>query len=368
MEAAPPPMTPLPLVTAATLEPAGRWLPAVRTLPRVVLTDLPTPVGRLDRLERATGIPDLWIKRDDRSGPLYGGNKPRKLELLLGAARAHGRRHVLTFGGIGTHHGIATAVCGRAAGLATTLVLIPQPVTPHVRACLLALHGLGAELHLARGPVDAARIGLALLARGRLRGEPMALIPTGGTSVAGAIGYLNAGLELAGQVRAGLLPEPAAVFVALGTGGTVAGLLAGLRLGGLASRLVGVLVTDILPPSPHRLLRMARACLARFAADRPITLSARDVEIERRFVGLGYGAPTDAGSTATRLLATHEGIALETTYTGKCLAALLARAGEPELQERPLLFWNTFSGVAPALPGGGLPDPGALPRAFRRFF
>jgi D-cysteine desulfhydrase len=201
-----------------------------------------------------------------------------------------------------------------------------------------------------------------------LRGEPVALVPTGGTSVLGALGYLNAGLELAEQVRAGLLPEPAAIFVALGSGGTGAGLIAGLRLGGLASRLIGVRVSDILPPSPHRLLRMARACLTRFAPDRPLTLSPRDVEIDGGFIGAGYGAPTDAGEAAARLLAEHQGIALETTYTAKCLAALLARAGEPGLRQRPLLFWNTFSSVEPALPGGVLPDPATLPREFRRFF
>ncbi len=212
-------MPPLALDSVATLAPLARRLPDPAHLPRVPLTTLPTPVEPLERLAHASGIASLWIKRDDVSGTLYGGNKPRKLELLLGAARARGRRRVLTFGAIGTHHGLATAVCARAAGLDTTLVLVPQPVTPHVQRCLLLLHGCGAELHLANGVLDAARRALAILARGRLRGEPLELIPTGGTSSLGALGYVNAGLELAEQVRGGLLPEPAAIFVALGSGG-----------------------------------------------------------------------------------------------------------------------------------------------------
>jgi D-cysteine desulfhydrase len=359
-------MPPLALDSVATLAPLARWVADPARLPRVPLTTLPTPVAPLERLAHASGIASLWIKRDDVSGTLYGGNKPRKLELLLGAARARGRRRVLTFGAIGTHHGLATAVCARAAGLDTTLVLVPQPVTPHVQRCLLLLHACGAELHLASGVLDAARRALALLARGRLRGEPLETIPTGGTSSLGALGYVNAGLELVEQVRSGLLPEPAAIFVPLGSGGTVAGLVTGLRVGGLASRVVGVLVTDIMPPTAGRLLRLARACLGRLdRVARRIVLSADDFEIERRFIGAGYGAVTPEGEAAGRMAVQQEGVLLDHTYTAKCLAALLHHGASPALRGRPLLFWNTFSSVEPAV----VPSlPASLPAAFQRFF
>jgi D-cysteine desulfhydrase len=222
-------------------------------------------------------------------------------------------------------------------------------------------------MHLARGTPDAARQGLAILIRGWVRGEPPGLIPTGGTSVLGALGYLNAGLELAEQVDAGLLPEPTAIFVALGSGGTVAGLLAGLRLGGLSSRVVAVLVTDILPPSHRRLLRLSRACLARWAPAARVTLSAQDLEIERGFVGGGYGAPTPEADAARRLLLDAEGIALETTYTAKCLAAMLRQAAARTSGE-PLLFWDTFSSTEPSTAPSPLPSPEALPVPFHRFF
>src|SRR5262249_12310564 len=174
------------------------------------LTALPTRVEPLERLGRVAGIAPPWIKRDDRSGLLYGGDKPRQPEPLMGAARASRTPRGPPFAGLGTPHGPATAVAARAAGLAATLVLVPQPVTPHVQRCLRLLHAFGAEMHLARGAPDAARQGLAILVRGWVRGEPPVLIPTGGTSVLGALGYLNAGLELAEQVNAGLLPEPTA--------------------------------------------------------------------------------------------------------------------------------------------------------------
>src|SRR5262245_66392236 len=157
-------MPPPALDSVPTLAPLARWVSDPGSLPRVPLTTLPTPVEPLERLARASGIAPLWIKRDDASGTLYGGNKPRKLELLLGAACARGRERVLTFGAIGTHHGLATAVCGRTAGLDTTLVLVPQPVTPQVRRSLLLLHASGAEMHLASGALDAAWRGVVLLA------------------------------------------------------------------------------------------------------------------------------------------------------------------------------------------------------------
>lgn len=346
-----------------------RW-PAVATrLPRVLLVDAPTPVAPLGRLGAARGIPRLWIKRDDRTSTVYGGNKPRKLELLLGAARARGHRAVLTFGGIGTHHGLATAACARAVGMRTVLVLIPQPVTPHVRHCLLTDHALGAELHLASGIPDVVRRGLGLLARGRWRGEPLAIIPTGGSSALGTLGYVDAALELAEQIAAGNLPEPDAIFVPLGSGGTVAGLVLGLRLAGLRTRVVGVLVTDILPPSPRRLRALARAAARRLAPDVAMPpLALDDFEIDRDFVGPAYGAPTEAAEAARALAADLEDVALETTYTGKCLAALLARAGTDRWRGRTLLFWNTFSSVDPAATLGPLPDWRTLPAPFHRFF
>ena len=358
-------MAPLALDSVATLAPLAHRLRHPERLPRVSLTTLPTPVEPLERLARVSGVAPLWIKRDDATGRLYGGNKPRKLELLLGAALARGRRRVLTFGALGTHHGLATTICARAAGLDTTLVLVPQPVTPHVQRCLRLLHACGAELHLASGVADAARQALAILARGWLRSDPPEIIPTGGSSVLGALGYVNAGLELSEQVRAGLLPEPAAIFVPLGSGGTVAGLLAGLRAGGLASRVVAVLVTDIMPPSAGRLLRMARACLARLdRVARGAAVTAGDLVVERGFIGGGYGASTPEGEEAIQLARQHEGIALEHTYTAKCLAALLRHGTTPELRGRPLLFWNTFSSVDP---GVAPSPPDSLPLPFRRF-
>jgi D-cysteine desulfhydrase len=358
--------------TATTDLALVRRFPALARLPRHALTTLPTPVQPLARLARRRNLGALWIKRDDLSGPLYGGNKPRKLEFLLGAARQRGRRAVITFGGIGTHHGLATAICARDAGLRTVLVLLPQPVTDHVRHCLLLDQAVGAELHLAGSVSGVALAALRQCALGMLRGSPLAIIPTGGSSGRGAIGYVNAAFELAEQVRAGVAPEPDAIFVALGSGGTVAGLALGCRLAGLRTRVVGVLVTDILPPSPARLVGLARGSLRRLRAIAPeipaVELQPNDITIVRDYVGPAYGAVTEAGSAAQRQLLDDEGITLEPTYTAKCMAAVLDLAAQSPYREQTLLFWNTYSSVDVEARVGPLPDWRSLPRAFHRFF
>ena len=339
---------------------------------RIALTTLPTPVQRLERLGRAHRIERLWMKRDDQSCALYGGNKPRKLEFLLADARARGRRSVMTFGGIGTHHGLATTICARAAGLRTILVLLPQPVTESVRRCLSLDHAYGAEMRLARTLPGVVATALLRWARGLLRGDRPYIIMTGGTSAIGAIGFVNAACELAEQVHAGDLPEPDAIFVPVGSGGTVAGLMLGLRLAGLRSRVVGVLVTDILPPSARSLARLARATLRRLRRAAPtcpeVAVSEADVTLVNGYLGRGYGDPTPRAEATIKLVADLEGIQLDTTYTAKSMAALLDLARQPAYRDRTLLFWNTYSSVDPAAALEQLPDFHELPRAFHKYF
>jgi D-cysteine desulfhydrase len=327
----------------------------------------PTPVELLT----LPGLPAdrVFVKRDERSCPQYGGNKPRKLEFVIGHALARGAQRLLTTGALGTHHGLATTILARVAGLATTLVLVDQPLSDEVEESLLLFAAYGAELRYAGNVPGAALQCARVLARGVLRRERVQLVPTGGSGAVGNLGFVSAAYELADQVRAGLLPEPASLYVPVGTGGTQAGLVVGLRLAGLRTRVVGVLVSDILPPSPSGVARAAGATLRR--------LRAADASIaELRFepddfpqlcdqLGPGYGARTEAALEAVRL-ARGSGLELETTYTAKCLAAILARARAHTLEEGPVLFWNTFNGVDVKARAPGPLDPAGLPPAFRR--
>lgn len=341
------------------------------SLPRFPLTQLPTPVRRLAALEAHLGAPSLWVKCDDCSGQLYGGNKPRKLEYLVADALQRRRAGLLTLGGTGTHHGLATAVAARQAGLRCVLVLVPQPVTSHVLDSMLLAHAWGAELHLARSFAGVLARVATILTAAAARRAPLALIPPGGTNPLGAVGLVRAGLELAAQVRAGELPEPDAVFTALGSGGTAAGLVAGLRAAGLRSRVVAVLVTDTLAPTEQRLANLAGAALARMrhsGADLPqLRFAPDDVTVTRDQLGRGYGYATAAGDDATRTAQQVAGMTLEPTYTAKAFAAFLDAARSRRWGEH-LLFWNTFSSVVPRAGIERLPDPSELPRPFQRFF
>jgi D-cysteine desulfhydrase len=326
-----------------------------------------TRVERLD-LDVARGA-HVYVKRDDRTSALYGGNKPRKLEFVLAQALARGARRLVTTGALGTHHGLATTILGRALGLPTTLVLVHQPLTPHVRDTLELQAAYGAELVYGANVAGTVVQMLRVLGVSQLRGERPYRVPTGGSSPHGNLGFVSAGLELADQVRAGELPEPTRIFVPVGTGGTQAGLVLGLRIAGLQSRVVGVLVTDILPPSPARLARAARRTLRLLRHAEPrvpdVAVAPSDFPLLRDQLGAGYGAPTRAARTAVEAAAAC-GLELETTYTGKSFAALLQGLRSGELAGEPVLFWNTHNsvdvrGLAPRAPGVE-----TLPPRFRR--
>lgn len=349
-----------------------RAFPALRHRLAVArCTRLPTPVHRLVEFGRAIGARELWIKRDDETSPVYGGNKPRKLDFLLGDAIARRARSVITFGGIGTNHGIATAIFARQFGLRCILGLVHQPVTEKVRRGLLLAQAAGAELHYAPTIARLVAKMLPVYARELVRRQRPYVIATGGTSTLGVLGFVNAALELKEQVDAGALPAPDWIFAPVGSGGTLAGLQLGCKLAGLATRVAGVVVTDILPPGAGRIARQANkahARLRRLASGLPyVHVAASEVHLERGFLGRGYGAPSEAARQARDQIESCEGIAAETTYTGKCLAALQVLASQAPYRDTRLLYWHTFS-AAPCEELEPLPPYRALPLEFHDFF
>jgi D-cysteine desulfhydrase len=235
-----------------------------------------------------------------------------------------------------------------------------------VRGQLRALAAARAELVPAGGVAGAALAVARALARSTLRGERPTLVPTGGSSALGDVGFVSAAFELAEQIEAGHVPEPAEIYLAVGSGGTLSGLALGAKLAGLRARCVGVLVTDILPPSPARLARLAAATLRRLRRLEPalprVHIGPEDFPLARAQLGAGYGVPTEAARAAAEA-ALAVGLHLDPVYTSKCLAELLARlrAGSARL---PALLWNTYSGVEPP-PGEGEPGAG-LPPALQR--
>ncbi|MBN1770800.1 MAG: pyridoxal-phosphate dependent enzyme [Deltaproteobacteria bacterium] len=342
---------------------------ALRPLP---LVEGPTAVEPLARLSARLGRGALWIKRDDRTSPEYGGNKPRKLAWLLAQALARGRRSLVTAGAIGSHHAVATSLFGRRAGLRVCALLTPQPVSPGVQENLVSHVALGTEVRLVQGTADLPTALARELVRKALGGERPMLVLPGGSSPLGTLGFVEAGLELAEQVRAGACPRPGAVVVALGSGGTAAGLALGLALAGLDVPIVGVRVVprSWLPPVLPRLLAQAAAALlARHGLPSALRAAMRlRLELDDSQLGPGYGHATTAALAAIERLQEDERVELEPTYTGKAAAAFLARAAHAGPHDGPLLLWHTFSST----PGPGRhAEPAThlrLPSGFHRFF
>jgi D-cysteine desulfhydrase len=330
------------------------------------IVEAPTPVHELKGLSGHLGS-EVWIKRDDKTSPTYGGNKPRKLEFVLGDALSRGYKTLVTGGGIGTNHGLATAVFGRRLGFHVVLGLFGQPVTAHVRKSLLLYHAYGAEMFFVGNLLS----GLwHYYVAERIRRRDAYFIPGGGSSPLGVLGYVDAGLELALQVERKELTPPRAVYLPVGTGGTMAGLVLGLRLAGLKTRVVGVQVAPRFMANPKSSLRLARKALKRIRRLDPsvpdLALSAADFVIDRSYYGAGYGHPTEGARRALALMARTEGIPLELTYTAKTLSGLLHQARN-EAGKGPILFWNTFNSVDLS-PMADRVEPGQLPAEFHRFF
>lgn len=337
-----------------------------RSLPRVALGSFPSPI------EHATSLFDdgqVWIKRDDdtsRSSSwsssfelarAFGGGKVRKLELYFGDARARGKRRLVTSGGVGSNQALAVALLGRAAGFSVRVHLAPQPPSTLTTKNLAADAASHAEMRLFDTVGEAhARA----LQDARESGDTY-VIPPGGTTPLGTLGFVSAGLELANDVRAGRMPAPRRVYVALGLGGTAAGLGIGCALGGLRTEIVAVRTSSPGTVSAATLraihdetIAFARTADPSFPAVKP---EDANVRIDGRFIGPGYGVPTPSGDEAIAHAKQAEGWELDPVYTGKALAALSddARRGE----KGPLLFWNTMSS-RPV-------DLAAIPAAFVRF-
>jgi D-cysteine desulfhydrase len=282
----------------------------------------------------------IWVKEDGAFGTGgWGGNKVRKLEWLIPDAKRRGRQSILTFGGLGTNWGLATALYSREHGLATALALVDQPVDDHVRAQLARVEASGARIHRTHTKARTVAMLPWLLARNALGGRPPYLLPAGGSSAVGALGYVEAALEIADQVEDGALPEPAYVVVPVGTGGTAAGLALGFQLAGLRSRVVGVIVNDQLHLDGRVIARLARRTAAllerRGARLGQLRLEADMLDVTRDQIGAGYGHPTEAAGRAATLAA-EDGLSLDPVYTAKAMAGLLelregGRLGDPVL-------------------------------------
>ena len=326
-------------------------------LPRASLGFFPTPVYRLDRLSSRLGI-NLYIKRDDFTGMnLFGGNKVRKLEYLLGAAVESGAKYAITYGATQSNHAMETAAACRRLGLIPILYLtaVVPPDSSGLRSNLLLDNVLGAEIHIvtiAPGETEAdadARafaMGAERAAELNASGQGCVDIPMGGASALGSVGFAEAMVELAEQLEelGGL--HISKLYHSTGTGGTMAGLHAGRALLGMDTDILSVSAS---PKEEEAYLdkvcHLSEAVLALLGSNQRPSREAMHLNLTQWMPG--YEQPSEAASEAIRLLAQTEGLFVDPVYTGKALAGLLAdgRSGKISKGEN-VLFWHTGGATA----------------------
>lgn len=319
--------------------------------PQLPLVFSPTPLHRADRLSEQLGI-DLWLKRDDLTGPgVFGGNKMRKLEFLLGSAKEQGIEYIFTFGATQSNHAMETAAACRRWGFKPVLYLVAvvEPDKESLRGNLLLDALFGAEVHIVNmlpgeteEEADARALEMARLQMKELesQGHPCMEVPIGGSNMTGAIGFAKGYCEFKQQQEAmGLAPFDY-IFHSTGSGGTMAGLLAGQALMGGEETIISVSCSKKGEVYKDKVKKLANDLLNHLGQNQEVNLDT--LNVEEGYYGEGYEIPSEESTEALKTLARTEGIVLDPVYTAKAFAGLLdyVKTGKIKAGQR-VVFWHT---------------------------
>ena len=307
-------------------------------LPRVPLATLPTPLLPAPRLSEALDV-EVWVKRDDMTGLLLGGNKARKLEFLCGEAQARHADTLVTGGGSGSNHVQLTAAAAARLGLGCVVVCYGSPPADEPLGLRLTRR-LGADV-VFTGSTERASVDSRLedvAAKLTAGGRRPYVIPRGGASATGAVGYAMAAVELAEQAATAGLGD-CAVLLATGSCGTQAGLVAGAAaLSSVRLRVVGVPVSRPPEECVGRIVQLATGCAQRLGSGQAFTEA--DVNLLGGHLGPGYGQASPEGDEAAELALRTEALVLDPVFTAKAMAALIAEARAGRLAG-PVVFLHT---------------------------
>lgn len=338
-----------------------------KRLPRTHLASLPTPVRTVD-VEVDGSSRNISVKCDDLTGVIYGGNKVRKLEYIFPLAREKNCKRLATFGAVGSNSALATALYARQAGFECTCFLMHQAKTAMIPATLNMHIQNGTELIRYGGPYH-KRIKTL---REHLWGRDAWVVPMGGSSWRGTVGFVAAGLELVEQIERGEIGKPDRIYVGTGTMGTAVGIALGLAIAELDTEVhaVRASVTDI--TNEHLMQKLSEktvTMMRRLDDSVPADLASRTrIRLRHGFFGEGYAHTTPEAEKAIAIAKEQLGIRLESTYTGKAMAALLADLREPGGDELNVLFWNTYYAMPITVPTDHAIDEKALPEEFLKYF
>jgi len=306
----------------------------------------PTPFEKLERLSNWAGR-DIYVKRDDITPLAMGGNKLRKLEYLAADALAQGCDTLITAGAIQSNHVRQTAALAARLGLGC-VALLENPIATDDSNYLgngnrLLLDLFDTKVELVENLDNADEQLQALASRLRLSGKKPYLVPIGGSNALGALGYVQAGFELAEQIKQSGLSF-AAVVLASGSAGTHSGLALALAEELPELPVIGVTVSRPEETQAPKVQRLAEQTVELLEESLP---AAFKVQLWDEYFGPRYGEPNAGTLAAIRLVASHEGLLLDPVYTGKAMAGLLDGIGRQRFEDGPIVFLHT--GGAPAL-------------------
>ncbi|MCB0405296.1 MAG: pyridoxal-phosphate dependent enzyme [Bdellovibrionales bacterium] len=310
---------------------------------RTPLVEGPTPLHPLSALGRRWAHPSLYVKREDQTHSVYGGNKVRNLEFVLGEAKAKGARRVLTLVPYGSNFTAALALHGKRLGLEVQLTQFIAQKNPqiekHVAFCLEQQASIVSYAGAA-GPIRAGLKAGSQLLTSRLGDSAYYWITPGASSLLGALGHTNAFLEFSSQRRAQGIPDPDFVIVGTGTCGTLAGLVAGAMLCGSKSQFIGVRCAEKIVCNPARVRRLATRVVRYLTGANPSSrLPFRIVDVPS---STGYAVPCPESFGVMQAFSELEGISLDTTYTAKVGLFLEQALGRQEFRGKDVLYWHTY--------------------------
>lgn len=315
-------------------------------IPHLNLGNYPTPIEEAPRFRQALGrnAPRVFIKRDDYTGPGFGGNKVRKLEYVLAKAVAGGAEVAITSGGMKSNHARVTAAMCARLGLRCVLVLNSAAVTHKgLNPASFAVDELfGAEIIRVSNRDERAATVESVAAKLRDEGKNVAVIPIGASIPLGAFGFVRAVRETKAQLEE-TETRIDYVFHSSSSGGTQAGIVAGRQLFDWR----GVKVVGVSADNPSESISEEVGKIIRGVGEALGAQLSEDVTVLDEYVGAGYGVPSAQGDEAIELLARTEGLILDPVYTAKAMAALIDWVRKGRLTENDnVMFWHTGGQLA----------------------
>lgn len=321
----------------------------ISQFPRCQLLPESTLITKLHRLPKIIGGANIYIKRDDINYLGGGGNKLRKLEFYLGEAKAQGCDTIIAMGAWQSNHARLSAAAALHAGFSCELVL-GKKVSRHDydygnNGNNVLERAMGVRIHALTADIDLMQFTQERKAELELAGKKPYIIPFGGSDALGSLGYVNCALEIAKQEAEKNIKFDY-IITPNGSSGTHAGLLVGAKIANLSAKVVGYNVLSSTEQTLPTTLKLAHEIDTLLGCD--LSITADDIILNDKYLGDGYGQPTNEMRKAVKLLAHEEGLFLDPVYSGKAFAGMLADI-ENETYQRDKNILYLMTGGTPAL-------------------